>query len=397
VNATKVAIYNKSGSLLKPAFNLGTLWSSGNCTSNAGDPIVLYDPIANRWLLSQFATPNHMCIAISQTADPLEAFYTYTFNVSVFPDYFKLGVWPDAYYMSANESTYTAYAFDRAKMLIGAAATFQKFTGGTNLYLPGDLDGPTQPPAGAPNPFYTFKDNSFHSGTDRIEVWEFHVDWVTPVNSTFTLAANLNIAAFTYTVCGFFNLDCIRQSGTLQRFDAVSEWPMFRFPYRNFGSYQTLLGTFTVGGGTGERGAAIRWFELRKTGASWTLFQEGTLDPGDGHDRAFGSIAMDQSGRIAIGYTVSSSLMNPAIRYAVRLPSDPPGTLQAEAVLINGTGSQTGSNRWGDYAAMAVDPANDSSFWYTNEYYSANSTNQWKTRVGVFTADKKRTSQLISQ
>ena len=385
VNATKIAIYDKSGTLLTAPFNLGTLWSSGACTSNAGDPIVLYDPLADRWLLSQFASPSHVCMAVSQTADPTGAYHTYTFNVGSFPDYLKFGVWPDAYYMSSNEATYTAYAFDRTNMLTGAAATFQKFTGGTNLYLPSDLDGPTSPPAGAPNLFYTFKDATFHSlPTDRLEIREFHVDWVTPANSTFTLVASLDITPFTYTVCGYFQFECIQQNGTAQKIDAVSEWPMFRFPYRNFGTHQSLVGTFTVGGGLGEEGAAIRWFELRKTGANWTLYQQGTFDPGDGHDRFMGSIAMDGAGNIALGYSVSSSTLNPSIRYATRLSTDPLGAMQSEAVLIAGGGSQTGSDRWGDYSAMSIDPADDCTFWYTNEYYSANSSSQWKTRVGTF-------------
>ena len=386
VNATKVAIYDKSGSLILGPFNLSTLWSVAPCNANAGDPIVLYDSLADRWLLGQFAAPNHMCVAISQTADPTFAYHTYTFSVGAFPDYFKFSVWPDAYYMSANESTYTAYAFDRASMLTGAAATFQKFTGGTNFYLPSDLDGPTAPPANAPNYFYTFKDGTFHGGgTDRLEIREFHVDWVTPGNSTFTLLDPIPIAAFTYTPCGFFQFNCIRQLGTQQRFDAIAEWPMFRFPYRNFGTHQSLVGVFVVGGGLGEEGAAIRWFELRNTGSGWSLHQEGTHDPGGVHDRNVPSIAMDQDGNIALAYTVSSSTLNPTIRYATRLSSDPLGTLGIEANLIGGGGSQTGSNRWGDYTAMAVDPANDCTFWYTNEYYSANSANQWKTRVGVFT------------
>lgn len=195
VNVTKVAIFDKAGTPLNTPFNLGTLWSSGNCTGNAGDPIPLYDPIADRWLLSQFASPSHMCIAISQTPDPLGAYHLYEFNVGSFPDYFKFGVWPDGYYMSANESTYTAYAFDRSKMLTGdPTATFQKFTGQNNFLLPSDVDGPTLPPAGSPNLFYTFKDNSFHGGgADRVELFEFHVDWATPANSTFTLVNTFNV------------------------------------------------------------------------------------------------------------------------------------------------------------------------------------------------------------
>jgi PKD repeat protein len=160
---------------------------------------------------------------------------------------------------------------------------------------------------------------------------------------------------------------------------------MHRFPYRNFGDHETLVGDFTVGGGTGDVGAAIRWFELRNTGGGgWTFFQEGTLDPGDGADRFMGSIGVDQSGDIALGFSVSSTSVFPSIRYATQVPGDPAGTLQPEQVLIDGGGSQTASNRWGDYSAMAVDPVDSCSFWYTNEYYPVSATNAWKTRIGVF-------------
>ena len=152
VNATKVGIFNKTGTLLAPAFNMSTLWPAGNaCAANRGDPVVLYDPLADRWLLSQLNNPTHTCIAISQTADPLGSYHLYTFNVGSFPDYLKFGVWPNAYYMSANEATYTAYAFDRTKMLVGdPTATFVKFSGQTNFLFPADVDGPTAPLAGSP-------------------------------------------------------------------------------------------------------------------------------------------------------------------------------------------------------------------------------------------------------
>ena len=384
VNATKVGIYDKTGTLLTPAFNLGTLWGTGTCSANAGDPVVLYDQMADRWLLSQFNGASSMCIAISQSADPLGSYHLFTYSVLSFPDYFKIGVWADAYYMGANETTYTAYAFNRTKMLAGdQTAGFVKFTGQTNFLLPADHDGPTAPAPGSPGLFYTFKDNSFHGGSDRIELFSFHADFVNTASSTFTLTATLPISSYTYTVCGFFILDCVRQLGTTRRLDTVSEWPMHRFPYRKFADRESLVGNFTVGGGTGNVGAAIRWFELRNTGAGWTLFQEGTWDPGDGHDRFMGSIAMDGAGNIALGYSVSSNTMNPAIRYATRLAGDTLGTLQAEAVLINGAGSQTGSNRWGDYSAMTVDPADDCTFYYTTEYYSVSASTAWKTRVGA--------------
>ena len=385
VNATKVAIYSKSGVLLSGPFNLSSMWSVGNCTADLGDPIVLYDPMADRWLLSQFATPHHVCVAISQTANPTGAYYTYEFDAASFPDYVKFGVWSDAYYMAANEATYTAYAFSRANMLAGLAATYVKFTGATNMLMPADFDGEGHPPPSTPGTFYTFKDDTFHGGVDRLELYEMYVDWVTPANSTFNGPFIIPNASFTYTVCGFFVFNCIYQLDTVARFDAVSEWPMFRFAYRNFGGFESLVGAFVVGGGRGEVGAAIRWFELRRAVPPWLLYQEGTQDPADGHDRSNPSIAMDQKGNIALGYTVSSSALHPQIRYATRLASDPLGTLQAEAFIVAPAGSQTSGNRWGDYSAMSVDPVDDCTFWYTNQYYAANSAGNWSTAVGVFT------------
>ncbi len=389
VNATKVAIFDKSGNSLNTPFNLGDLWPSGNCNSNAGDPIVVYDEMADRWLLSQFAQPSHMCFAISETADPLGSYHIYTYNVGNFPDYFKVGAWPDGYYMSANEggsAAYTAYAFDRAKMLVGdPAPSFIKFTGESNFLLPSDVDGEDLPPADSPNYFYTFKDNSYHGGgVDRVEVFGFSADFDDTANSSFTLVNTIPMSSFTYTACGFFNFNCISQQGTSQRVDSLGEWPMFSFRYRNFGTHETLVGTYGVGGGTGQDGAAIRWFELQKTAADWTLYQEGTHDVGDGHNRFNASIAMDACGNIALGYVASSSNLYPSVRYATRLVSDPLGTLRDEQILFDGGGSQTGSSRWGDYAAVSIDPSDGATFWLTNEYYATSSGSAWDTRIGTF-------------
>ena len=388
VNATKIAIYNKSGTLLAGyPKDMSSLWTgvAGACdASNSGDPVVMYDSLADRWLLAQFQEnfQNGICVAVSKTGDPTGAYWLYEFSTGAeFPDYIKFGVWPDGYYMSSNETNYAAYAFDRAKMLAGLPATFQRFAGVSNFMLPSDVDGTRAPPAGAPNYFYTFKDDTFHGGADRLEVFSFHADWVTPGNSTFTLADTINISAFEYTVCGFFVLNCIPQSGTVKKLDPVSEWPMFRFPYRNFGDHQSAAGTFTVDAGGNTAG--IRWFELRKTTGGWTLFQEGTHAP-DANHRWMGSIAMDGAGNLALGYSVSSASMFPAIRYAVHRIGDALGTMQTEAVLRSGGGSQTGSNRWGDYSAMSIDPANDAKFWFTSEYYPSSSAKTWHTRIGTF-------------
>jgi hypothetical protein len=386
VNATKVAIHNKAGALLAPRFDLGDLWTSGPCTGNAGDPVPAYDERANRWLLSQFATPRHLCFAVSRTPNPLGAYHLFTFNVGAFPDYFKVGVWRDAYYVSANESTYTAYAFNRSMMLAGnPGANFIKFTGETNLLLPADIDGPTLPPGGG-GLFYTFKDNAFHGGGgDRIELFRLRPDFTAPANSTFARVKTFPVTPFTYTVCGFFNFNCIPQRGTAQRVDAVSEWPMHRFAYRRFTNRQSLVGNFTIDVGSDRAG--IRWFELRNTGTAvggWTLFQQGTHAPGNIH-RFMGSIAIDERGNIALGYSASSTTMFPAVRYATRERTDPLGTLEPERTLRAGGGSQTGSNRWGDYSGMSVDPVTDCQFWHTNQFYNPSSASNWKTVVGAFT------------
>ena len=388
VNST-FAIFNKSGTSLAGPTAINQLWGGAGTrcgTRNDGDPVVVYDQMADRWLLSQFvsASPYYICVAISQTADPLGAYYTYDFSITELPDYFKFGAWPNAYYMSSNESTYAAYAFDRARMLQGLSATYIKFTGQTNFLLPADVDGPTPPAANAPGTFYTFKDNSYSGhggGVDRIEVFELAPNFTTPASSTFTLVATIPVSSYTYTVCGFFVMNCIPQQGTTAKLDPLSEWPMFRLAYRNFVSYETMVGNFTVDVGSDRAG--IRWFELRRSGGAWSLYQEGTQAPGSEH-RWVGSIAMDRNGNIALGYSVSSSSMYPAIRYATRLGADPLGTLQTEATMHAGTGSQTSThNRWGDYADMTVDPTDDCTFWFTTEYFST-SGSSWKTRIGSF-------------
>ena len=382
VNATKVAVYDKGGALLFGPTDLSNFWSSGACTADLGDPVVVYDPLADRWVLAQFNGAATLCFAVSQTADPLGSYFIYAFTTTNFPDYFKVAVWPDGYYVSTNESNYNAWAFDRVKMLQGLAATSQKASGfADNLLMPADIDGLVAPPPGAPAIYYTFLDNSFHGGTDRLELRAFHVDWGTPANSTFTVVGSPAVTAFTYTVCGFFNLSCATQPGTTQKVDVVSEWPMFRLAYRRFGDHEGLVGTFTVP--SGGR-AAPRWFELRGSVTSWTLYQEGTYDPDATAHRFMGSIAQDREGSIALGYSAMSGTVSPAIRFATRLALDKLGSLGSESTLIAGGGSQTGSNRWGDYAALSIDPADECTFWYTNQYYTASSAANWATRIGAF-------------
>jgi hypothetical protein len=390
-------IFNKSGvSLYGPAAG-NTLWTGfgGPCeTRNDGDPIALYDPIADRWIMSQFVatTPFGQCIAVSQTPDPTGAWYRYFFQLSttVFYDYPKFGVWPDGYYMSANRFTGNSASgpaeivFDRSRMLQGLPATYQEFqpgNGSTQTFLPADLDGSTPPPAGAPN-YYA------HRGSTTLDVWKFHVDWTTPGNSSFTGPTSLTVAAYNQLCSG--TRSCIPQPGTTRGVDGLGDRLMFRLAYRNFGDHESLVVTHSVDLGTTQATfhAGVRWYEVRATppGAAPVLFQQGTYAP-DATHRWLGSVAMDRDGNMALGYSVSDgSSTFPGIRYTGRLVGDAPGTMpQGETTLMDGSGSQTGSaSRWGDYAMMAVDPVDDCTFWFTTEYIPTTGTAPWKTRIGSF-------------
>ena len=388
-------VFNKStgASVLGPA-GIATIWSGfgGVCqNSGFGDPVVLYDQLANRWIISQFAgssIPTDECVAVSTTSDATGSYNRYGFHLgSNFFDYPHLSVWPDAYYMSMNvfNSTGTAFlgpqpfAFNRAAMLAGNPATFIStgITGGSgeDAYLPADLDGATLPPAGAPATFVEWP------GTGFYKVFHFHADFGTPANSTFTLFASPAAAGFT-ELCPTTR-SCVPQVGTTSRLDGIGDRLMFRLAYRNFGDHESVVGNFSVSSG-GVSG--IRWFEMRNvTSGPVTLFQESTYQP-DTTWRWMGSAAQDQQGNLAIGFSASSGSINPQIRYAGRLVTDPLNTLsQGEAHLFDGTGSQTGtSSRWGDYSDLTVDPVDDCTFWYTQEYYSTTTSFNWRTRIGNF-------------
>ena len=396
-------VFDKAtGSSLLGPNSISSIWNGfgGACQNGgAGDPVLLYDHIANRWLISQFASATggapitDECIAISTTADATGTYARYGFHLgSNFFDYPKLSVWPDGYYMSMNvfNSTGTSYlgpqafAFDRAKMLANLPATFvspRGPLGGTvDPFLPADLDGPTLPPSGAPATFVGFPGQ----GTNpNYTTYHFHADFTTPANSTFTTFASPAAAGFT-ALCPSTRA-CVPQAGVASssNLDGIGDRLMFRLGYRNFGDHESVVGNYTVSAGGV---AAVRWFELRNvTAGPVTVYQQSTYQP-DSTWRWMGSAAMDGQGNLAIGFSASSSTINPQVRYAARLATDPINTLaQGEAHLFDGTGSQSGtSNRWGDYSSLTVDPVDDSTFWYTNEYYSTTGSFNWRTRIGSF-------------
>ena len=401
LGGSSFSVYDKAGTLVVGPTSLQSLWTGGGeCAAGRGDPIVLYDHLASRWLMSEVAaTGGHLCVYISRTTDPITGgWFLYDFATPALPDFPKYAVWPDAYYVSTNESSPAAYALDRISMLAGLTATSQRFTApslagfGFQALIPSDLDGPMPPPAGTPNYFMRHRDDEVHTPgsndatRDFIEIWEFRVDFATPANSSFTGPIDIPVAEFDSDVCGLTSFECFPQPGTSQLLDPLREVMNWRLQYRQmFGSQATLVGNFTVDVDGTDRGG-IRWFELRSPnpGAIWELFQEGTHSP-DTDPRWMGSIAMDKTGNIALGYSVSNaSSVFPSIRYAGRRESDVLGTLpQGEVSLIAGGRAQTGSSRWGDYSSMNVDPVDDCTFWYTNEYIAAGSST-WRTWIGKF-------------
>jgi len=265
-------------------------------------------------------------------------------------------------------------------MLSGAAATQQCFQLSSSFggVLPSDLDGATAPPAGSPNYLLNF-------GANTLNQWKFHVDWTTPANSTLAGPFTIPVASFT-EACG--GGTCVPQSGTANKLDSLADRLMYRLAYRNRAGTESLVVTHSVkiSGNKHNEVDGVRWYELRSpNGTSGaTLFQQGTYSP-DSTSRWMGSIAMDKVGNIALGYSASSSSLFPGIRYAIRVPTDPAGTLEAENTILTGGGSQTGSlHRWGDYSAMTIDPTDDCTFFYTNEYEKSSGSFNWSTRIGSF-------------
>jgi hypothetical protein len=407
-----IGIYDKGTGTRVAGFTFNSLMSQGSfgnlCdTDNFGDPVVLYDTFANRWVITDFAfqvdgsgnvvnPPGaYECIAVSQSGDPVSGgwnFYSLHLTDGL-QDYPKLGIWPDGIYMSANMFDFAAggsfqnarvWALDKAAMYAGQAATAVAFdvprVQGQFPFglLPSNarLQAGT-PPAGRPNYF-----TGIHGYTDRLRVWKFHVDWANTANSTFTGPSD----SLTGSTWGVPPGTVPAQNGN--DLDTLSYRLMAQNQYSNVGGIESLWDSHTVVGSSASQ-AAVRWYQVPVTGDSvGDALQAATYNP-DSKNRWMSSVAVDRLGDMAIGYSVSDASTYPAIRYAGRLAADPVSTItQTEAALINGTGAQVGNcggspcERWGDYSAMTLDP-DGCTFWYTNEYYADLSLNH-HTRIGSF-------------
>jgi Divergent InlB B-repeat domain len=410
------AVFNKStGTVEYGPADGNTLWQAlgAPCSTAPNmDEVAQFDKLAQVWVIMMplYAEPDTLCIAVSTTSNATNGGWNlYAFEVPVtalcggggcrpMSDYPKLAVWPDGYYITYNQGGTSnnflgaaACVVDRATMLTGAAATMQCFNeipgSSYGTLLPADVDGTTPPPAGTPEYFASFDYND-----QSLDLWQFHVNWTTPADSTYTGPTNIPVTAFLEpcgdTVTEMTPSDnCVPQAGTAEMLGAFGDRLMYRLAYRNFGSYQSIVANHTVQVGTGSNQTGIRWYELRNTGTGFEQYQEGTYAP-DSSYRWMGSIAMDKLGDMGLGYNVSSSSLSPTIRYTGRLATDTLGQMESEIDVLSEASvahtSQTNTVRWGDFSSMAIDPTDDCTFWYTGEYQTTTNSNHWSTRIASF-------------
>lgn len=421
-----VGVYDKdTGAQIGPTFTMASLVSGGTCaTSGAGDPIVLFDSLANRWVLTEFTgTGNLLCVYLSSSDDlsQPQTWTRYSFNFPAFPDYPKYGVWPQAYFVGANENGTSGrrpfYAMDRARMLAGQPATVQRLTipnlagFGFQLAQPANLSGTTPPPAGAPGLFMRHRDDEAHNAgsnnptADFLELFEFNVDWTTPANSSIVGPITFQIAEFSSNLNGLTAFNAFPQPNG-QKLDPLREPVMHKLAYRRFATHESLVGNFVTDLYLGPSSTypddtgAIRWFELRRGpdplpsdvlirdgfedpsfGATWRLHQEGTYAPEDAPgvpanqaDRWMGGINIDQDGNLALAFNVvrQAPAISASLRYTGRLRDDPLGVMtEGETVIVNGngvTGTGSAAERWGDYSDMGIDPVDGCTFWFVGNY-----------------------------
>jgi hypothetical protein len=413
------AAYTKTGTKLASA-SLGSLWAGfpvDDCTDESGDPVAMYDHVADRWVLSQFTTAGpefFNCIAVSTTPDPTGTYFRYAFSTGVnFPDYPKYGIFKDSYVITTREFGPTVeygigvYALDRNKILngdVGArdvrffldSAVVPISLMGDGL-LPAMVDGKTKPRQDAKIPIIGTQDDGGPYGAtfDALNIWDLDVKWRSTPTASLVLNTQMPVAAFDSVFpCTPTARDCLPQPGITnqaQYLDILSyrQRPTWRLAYRNQGTYETMVTAQSVEAVPGIAG--MRWYEIRRVGNTYSLFQQGTYAPSDGVHRWMGSVAQDKSGNTALGYSVvNGTTVFPGIRYTGRLAGDPLGTMTlGEGTIINGTGVQTTTNsRWGDYTSLNIDPVDDCTFWYTNEYYTAagqaSSAAGWQTRIASF-------------
>lgn len=408
-NGSAVQIYDKAGNKIGGTFSMVSLGGTRPCTRTYGDPIVLYDRLADRWFLLEFTTTSgkSLCVHVSKTSDPVSGgWWNYTFTQPSFPDYPHCAVWWNGYYCTANEGQSPIYVFDRANMLNGATARGQQTFRATDLagygfqaLTPVTFVGATAAPANAPFLAVRHNDDEAHLGAaangtrDYIDMFSVAVNWTTPASSVFTTLPQIPIAEFNSWFLDYSTFDTVPQpTTTTYKLDPIREVILNRANYMNFTDHESIVGTFATNIDPARTGSVVdsgvRWFELRRTppgAGSWTLYQEGTYgDGGTTKHHLEGSIIQNKAGDLGMGFNVTQTVapyIYASIKYSGRYSTDTPGVMtQGENDIVLGGGVET-SGRWGDYPTMSLDPSDDCTFWFTHEYRPAS---HWGTRVASF-------------
>jgi len=378
------SIYDKSGNDVGGGQRPVTdIFSSGGCC----DLTASYDQAANRWVLTYLWSSNgQIQVAVSDGPDPV----TTTWSVYTIPnvsDYNKLSVWSDGYYVTANVGGGKVWALDRAEMIAGnASATYQTFnlpgivTSG--FYSPQALNvsDDNMPAAGGATFIYLQDDAWGGVTTDHVKLWTVDVDWATPANSTISAATELPTTPFISVFDGgsFSNLT---QPGGGAAVDALQATIMNQAQFRKFATHNSALFNFVIDtdAGGGEL-AGVRWYELRQTGDNqpWTVYQEGTYTAPDGKHAWHASMVMDGAGNIAMGYTSMAGPTTPnptdfriSSYYTGRFDGDALNTMTVVEEIIAAGNANIPSTRYGDYSKIDIDPSDDSTFWFINEYYNS--------------------------
>jgi len=390
------AVFDKAtGKVILPPVTANTIFAGfgGSCAgTETADPVVVWDKLAERWLVTYFTYSDALCIAVSTSADATGTYNRYSYGIGADPDYPKYAVWPDAYYASFNafgSGAAEPCAFDRNAMLNGKSkAAMICFTPNKNdfSFLPSDLDGATLPPTGAPNHYVELGNTS-----NSLDEYDFHVDFAHPKQSTFTGPHPISVPSYTVN-CSLVN--CIPQPSPGELLEGLGDRLLFRLAYRNFGDHQSMVVVHSVAPGKGSTAvSAIRWYELRSTlpEAGFSLYQAGTFQ-NQSTSLWMGSAAMDKQGNIALGMSASSTTVKPSVWYTGRRVTDPLGKMEAPVIAAKGTAIETGDNqRWGDYSSMSIDPVDDCTFWYSQMYYNKKyggpASVDWDTRIVAFKFD----------
>ena len=408
-----MAVYGKhDGALQSGPVNLHALFSGAGadaCTAPGGGAAsVLYDQLEKRWLLSWLAgAPGRhvQCIAVSTSADAGGSYYRYAINMvgaggaALQVDDARIALWPDAYYLTFSlfDNAQGGYrgprvcGIDRAALLRGRDAALHCQDPGAAFgpAVAASLEGETAPPKGTPAPILSLDFTEDGTGA-RLLLWRFAF---TSASMGEPLA--IAVAPFQSACADVGAAPCIGQPRPGLTQFAPGDRLMPRAVYRHDAGDLGRVGNVGDDAGRGalllahavqqrDGGTGLRWYELRAPLRAVHVYQQGTHAPDAAHG-AQGSIGIDRAGNIALGYGVAGPDTPPGVRYTGRQRSDPPGRMQSEEVVVNGSGVQLGAARQlAATGALTLDPADGCTFWYTQQYLPLTGHAAWRTRIASF-------------